>query len=70
MDMDDDLLIVRNILHINMSLCLLIAQVLFLFGIEQIKFKVVLIKIRTKFSRKKSQKKLITKIKKTKVVIY
>jgi hypothetical protein len=40
MDIDDDLIIVRNILHINMTICLLIAQFLFLFGINQIKYKV------------------------------
>ncbi|CAF1549584.1 unnamed protein product [Rotaria sp. Silwood1] len=39
MDMNDDLIIVRNILHINMSICLLIAQLLYLFGINQIKYK-------------------------------
>jgi hypothetical protein len=40
MDTDDDLLIVRNILHINMSICLLIAQFLFFFSINQIKSQV------------------------------
>jgi len=40
MNIDDDLIIFRNILHINMSICLLIAQFLFLFGIDQIKYKV------------------------------
>ncbi len=38
--MDDDLMIVRNILHINMSICLLIVQFLFLFGIDGMKYKV------------------------------
>jgi hypothetical protein len=41
MDIDDDLMIVRNILHINLSICLLIAQFLFLFGINQIKYKML-----------------------------
>lgn len=40
--MDDDLMIVRNTLHINMLLCLLIVQLLFLFGIDQTKYKVIL----------------------------
>ena len=40
MDINDDLMIVRTILHINMSICLLIAQFVFLFGISQIKYKV------------------------------
>ncbi|CAF4715243.1 unnamed protein product, partial [Rotaria socialis] len=39
MDVDDDLMIVRNVLHINLSICLLIAQILFLFGINQITYK-------------------------------
>ncbi|CAF1306566.1 unnamed protein product [Rotaria sordida] len=39
LDIDNDLMIVRNILHINMSICLLIAQLLYLFGINQIKYK-------------------------------
>ncbi|CAF3234227.1 unnamed protein product [Rotaria sp. Silwood2] len=39
MDIDDDLMIVRNILHINMSICLLIAQLLYIFGINEIKYK-------------------------------
>ncbi|CAF1294791.1 unnamed protein product [Adineta steineri] len=39
MDINDDLMIVRTILHINMSICLLIAQFLFLFGIDQIQNK-------------------------------
>jgi hypothetical protein len=41
MDMDDDLAVVRNILHTNMLLCLLIVQILFLFGINQTKYKVI-----------------------------
>ena len=40
MDINDDLMIVRTILHINMSICLLIAQFLYLFGIDQIQYKV------------------------------
>lgn len=39
-DIDDDLIIVRNILHINMSICLLLAQILFVFGIDLIKYEV------------------------------
>ncbi|CAF1553969.1 unnamed protein product [Rotaria magnacalcarata] len=39
MDVEDDLTIVRNALHINMSLCLIIVQTLFLVGIDQIKHK-------------------------------
>jgi len=42
MDMADDLTIVRNILHTNMLLCLIIVQILFLFGIGQTKHKVIL----------------------------
>jgi hypothetical protein len=42
MDMADDLTIVRNILHTNMLLCLIIVQILFLFGIDQTKHKVIL----------------------------
>jgi hypothetical protein len=40
MDTDDDLSIVRNILHINMSICLLIAQLFFFFSINQMKYQV------------------------------
>lgn len=40
MNLDDDLLIVRRILHINMCICFLIAQFLFFFSIEQIQSKV------------------------------
>ncbi len=40
MDINDDLMIVRTILHINMSICLLIAQFLFLFRIGQIQYQV------------------------------
>ncbi len=42
MDINDDLMAVRNILHTNMLLCLIIVQILFLFGIEQTKNKVKL----------------------------
>jgi len=41
-DINDDLMAVRNILHTNMLLCLIIVQILFLFGIEQTKNKVKL----------------------------
>ncbi|CAF1110908.1 unnamed protein product, partial [Adineta ricciae] len=34
MDVNDDLMLVRTILHINMSICLLISQFIYLFGIE------------------------------------
>jgi len=44
MDMNDDLTSVRNILHTNMLFCLIIVQILFLFGIDQIKNKVKLTK--------------------------
>jgi hypothetical protein len=40
MDMDDDLIVVRKIFHTNMFLCLFIVQLLFLFGIDQTKYKV------------------------------
>lgn len=39
---DDDLTVVRNILHLNSSVCLLIAHGLFLFGMSEIAFKVIL----------------------------
>ncbi len=39
-NINDDLTIVRNILHTNMLLCLIIVQVLFVFGIDQTKKKV------------------------------
>jgi len=42
MDMNDDLTNVRNILHTNMLFCLIIVQILFLFGINQTKTKVKL----------------------------
>lgn len=38
--LDDDLLTVRHILHINMCICFLIAQFLFFFSIDQVKSKV------------------------------
>ncbi|CAF1118189.1 unnamed protein product [Adineta steineri] len=38
-DMDDDLTTVRSIIHTNMLLCLIIVQILFLFGIDQTKSK-------------------------------
>ena len=38
---DDDLTTVRSILHTNMLLCLIIVQILFLFGIDQTKHKVM-----------------------------
>jgi hypothetical protein len=40
--MDDDLMVVRNIFHTNMLFCLIIVQLLFLFGIDQAKYKVIL----------------------------
>ncbi len=40
MDINDDLMAVRNILHTNMLLCLILVQILFLFGIDQTKNKV------------------------------
>lgn len=40
-NMDDDLMIVRNILHTNMLFCLIIVQMLYLFGIDQTKYKVI-----------------------------
>ncbi|CAF0770589.1 unnamed protein product [Rotaria sordida] len=36
---DDDLTIIRNTLHMNMLLCLIIVQILFLFGIDKTKHK-------------------------------
>ena len=41
MNLDDDLLTVRHILHINMCICFLIAQFLFFFSIDQIKSKFI-----------------------------
>lgn len=40
MDINDELTIVRNALHINMSLCLIIVEILYLLGIDQTKHKV------------------------------
>jgi hypothetical protein len=40
MDVNDELMTVRNILHTNMLLCLILVQILFLFGIDQTKNKV------------------------------
>ncbi len=37
---NDDLTTVRNILHTNMFLCLIVVQILFVFGIDQNKNKV------------------------------
>jgi len=42
MEINDDLTNVRNILHANMLLCLIIVQILYLFGIDQTKNKVKL----------------------------
>lgn len=39
-EINDDLTTVRNILHTNILLCLIIVQILFLFGIDQTKTKV------------------------------
>ncbi|UJR09628.1 hypothetical protein I4U23_013862 [Adineta vaga] len=39
MDINDDLMLVRSVLHINMSICLLIAQFIYLFGIEQVQYR-------------------------------
>ncbi|CAF1281408.1 unnamed protein product [Rotaria sp. Silwood1] len=39
MDMNEDLTMVRNTLHMNMLLCLIIVQILFLFGIDQTKHR-------------------------------
>ncbi|CAF1267055.1 unnamed protein product [Adineta ricciae] len=38
-NVDDDLTTVRSILHTNMLLCLIIVQILFLFGIDQTRYK-------------------------------
>lgn len=40
LDMNDDLAIVRTVFHINMSICLLIAQFLFLLGIDHVQYAV------------------------------
>lgn len=45
MAIDDDLTTVRNTLHINMLLCLIIVQLLYLVGIDQTKYKVKLTEI-------------------------
>ena len=42
MNINDNRMNIRNILHLNMSICLLFAQLLYLFGINQMKYKVKL----------------------------